>query len=117
MRDNIGVFFKLSANGDDVASVELDATFGFVFNGLIGSRPDDVFGVGIGFLAANDTVVGTAAEDSEFTFEIYYKYMSDNGKMQITPHLIYISDPSGGDNGPAGTDNFFILGIRFFVPF
>ena len=117
MRDDIGVFLKIGVNGDDVSAVELDVVFGFVFNGLISSRPDDVFGIGIGFLAANETVVGTAVEDSEFTFEIYYKYMADNGKMQITPHVIYISDPSGGDAGPSGTDNFFILGIRFFVPF
>ncbi len=118
-RDDIGVFFKLGANGGDVAAVELDVVFGFVFTGLVGSRPDDVFGIGIGFLAANDTVVGTAVEDSEFTLEIYYKYMTDNGKMQITPHIIFVSDPNGGEivGNASTTDSFFIIGIRFHVPF
>jgi len=117
LRDDIGVFVRIVVDGGDVNAVELDASFGFVFNGPIDSRPDDVLGVAFGFIGANDTVVGTVVEDSEFTIEVYYKYVRENGKLQITPHVMYVSDPGGGSQGSFATDSIFILGIRIFVPF
>ena len=114
--DNIGLFVRIAANGDDVNPVEFDASIGAVFSGLIGSRPDDRLGVAIGFLTANDTVQPGLPEDTEVTLEIYYAYMMEDGKLQITPHLMIVTDP-GGNAAPWADDQLFILGVRIHVPF
>ena len=114
--DKVGVFIRIAANGGDVNPVDFDASFGVQFNGLIGSRPDDVIGVAIGFITANDTVLVGIPEDTEFTIEVYYRYMMEDGKLQITPHLMIVTDP-GGNLSPWQDDTLFILGIRIHVPF
>ena len=116
MTEKIGVFFRIATNGDDVNPVELDASVGVQMTGMIGSRPDDVIGIAVGFITANDTVLSGIPEDTEFTLEIYYKYVMEDGKMQITPHLIYVSEP-GGNESPWQDDALFILGFRIHVPF
>ncbi len=113
--DSIGVFLRVVANGDDVNIVELDVSFGVVFQGLIGSRPDDTIGLGVGIISAN-TAVTSAPEDTEVTIELYYRYMMEDGKLQITPHLIIVSDP-GGNASPWQDDLLVILGLRIHVPF
>lgn len=115
--ETIGVFFRIAANGEDINPVELDASLGAAFHGLLESRPDDVLGVAIGFISANDTVV-TVSEDTEVTLEIYWKFVGrEDGKLQITPHLIYVADPGGGTPGTFADDQLFILGLRVHVPF
>jgi hypothetical protein len=114
--DKVGLFIRIGANGDDVNPVEFHASVGVQFNGLIGSRPDDVIGVAVGFLNANDKTLVVLPEDTEFTLEVYYKYMMEDGKLQITPHLIYVSDP-GGNLSPWQDDSLFIIGVRVHVPF
>jgi hypothetical protein len=114
--DKIGLFFLIGVNGDDVASVESDYSVGAQFNGLFGSRPDDVLGVAVGFANANTTVLPGLPEDLETTVEIYYKYMAEGGKLQITPNIIYVQDPGGGGAGWFD-DTLFIIGFRIHVPF
>lgn len=114
--DRIGLWTRIVANGEDVNPVEFAWQIGVQFAGLIGSRPDDVIGVAVGFLNANDQVLLGVPEDAEFTLEIYYRYMMEDGKLQITPHLIYVSDP-GGNLSPWQDDSLFILGLRIHVPF
>ncbi len=114
--DNIGLFVRISANGGDVNPVEFDASVGAVLSGLIGSRPDDKLGVAIGFTTANSTVLPGLPEDTEITLEIYYAYMMEDGKLQITPHLMIVTDP-GGNAAPWADDMLVILGLRIHVPF
>jgi len=113
--DMIGVFLRIVTNTDDVNLVELDVSFGFVVKGLLGNRPDDALGLGIGIINANDAVT-SAPEDTEVTIELYYRYMAEDGKLQITPHLIIVSDP-GGNASPWEDDLLVILGLRLHVPF
>ncbi len=114
--DTIGVFVRIGGRGGDVNPVEFDASLGAVFHGLISSRPDDRVGVAFGFITLDDSLFPGVAEDTEFTIEIYYAYMAEDGKLQITPHLIFVSEPGGGD-ALFGDDTLFILGLRIHVPF
>jgi len=113
--DTIGLFVRIAGRGGDVNPVEFDASIGAVFHGLISSRPDDRLGVAFGFITADDELIAVT-EDTEFTIEIYYAYMAEDGKLQITPHLIFVSDPGGGE-AEFGDDTLFILGLRVHVPF
>ena len=115
--DNIGVFVRFATNGDDVNSVELDVSGGVQLNGLLDSRPNDVIGIAVGVITANTTVLSGIPEDTELTIEIYYKYVLEDGKLQITPHVMIITDPGGGLGEEFDDDILFILGIRIHVPF
>jgi carbohydrate-selective porin OprB len=119
LTEKIGVFFTGGFNTDDTNPVDYDFQVGFVFNGLISSRPDDQLGAGFLFTHLDDDVVGVVPEDTEFGFEVYYKLAMADGKVFVTPHFIFVVDPGGGVGGPAGfvEDSLFILGVRVHVPF
>jgi len=118
--DKIGLFVRINGNGGDFNPVDLDASVGAVFMGLVESRPDDTLGIALGFISLQTVTVGplagfTPSEDTELTVEVYYRFVSEGGKFQVTPHLMFISDPAGGVGWTE--DTLFILGIRLFVPF
>lgn len=113
--DTIGVWATFSANNENVNAVENSWSLGAVLMGLIGSRPDDEIGVALGMLTANRTVVTGATEDSEMVVEAYYKYVTANGKMQISPHVQYISNPGVGST--YANTSLVILGVRIYIPF
>ena len=120
--DKMGVFVKIATDGGDINPVELDGTIGLVWTGIIGSRPNDAFGVSVGMISINTTVTGALPEDTELMVELYYRYTMEDGKLQITPHVIYVMDPGGGQTSvpPGGgftDDSLFILGLRVHVPF
>jgi len=115
MTDRVGFFLRIAAEGGDVNPVELSGSYGFQIRGLVGSRPDDVFGVAIAMIRANRSVLAVV-EDTEYVVEVYYRWMAADGRLQITPHLIYVKDPGGG-SPPFSRDNLFILGLRIHVPF
>jgi hypothetical protein len=117
--EKIGLFFTGGFNVDDNNPVDYDFAFGVIFAGLIQSRPDDQFGAGFVFTHLDEDVV-TVPEDTEFTFEIYYRLAIANGKVLVTPHMLFVMDPGGGqivDGGTFSDDTLFILGIRIYVPF
>ncbi|MHC4952651.1 MAG: carbohydrate porin [Planctomycetota bacterium] len=115
--DKIGLFFRIAGNTKDVNPVDLSLGFGLVYTG-IGSRKDDQLGFAMGMMSINDKApLGEfLPADKEWTFELYYKWVTNDGKLQITPHLLYVSDPGGGGTGWQ-EEKLWILGIRFFVPF
>ena len=115
LTDRVGIFLRIAAESGDVNPVEFSASYGFQIRGLAGSRPDDVFGFAIGLLRANKSVL-TVLESTELVVEVYYRWMAADGRLQITPHLIYVNDPGGG-SPPFSDDTLFILGIRIHVPF
>jgi len=114
--DRVGVWFRFAANGNDVNPVESDFSFGAIIKGLIGSRPDDTIGVALGFVSANKNVLIGIPQDTEVTVEFYYRYLLEDGKLQITPHLMFVNDP-GGNAAPWRDDLLVILGLRVHVPF
>ena len=56
-----------------------------------------------------------ATGDTEMVIEAYYKYITADGKLQITPHLQYIGDPGVG--ATLTETSLFVLGVRIYVPF
>jgi hypothetical protein len=118
--EKVGIFFTGGFNTQDVNPVDQDFALGFVFQNMIASRPDDQFGAGLVFTHLDSDVVGTVPEDTEFSFELYYRIAMSNGKVWLTPSVIYIFNPGGGnitDGGSFADDTIFILGVRCFVPF
>ncbi|MGQ0612851.1 MAG: carbohydrate porin [Planctomycetaceae bacterium] len=120
--DKIGLFVRINANGSDANPVELDASFGAVFSNIIGSRPDDQIGVAIGIISLQNTSssfngVGPFVflEDTELTFEVYYKAVFEGGKLNVTGGLQVITDPGGGFGW--ADDTLLLLHFRVFVPF
>jgi hypothetical protein len=116
LTETIGLWARLAINGGDANPVESDYALGALFRGLFGARPDDELGVAIGIITANDTVVVGIPETTEVIVEVYYKLMLEGGKLQVTPHFMFVSDPGGG-LPPWQDDTLFILGVRVHVPF
>jgi hypothetical protein len=117
--EKVGLFITGGFNTQDTNPVEYDFQAGFVFSGMVGSRPDDQFGIGLIFTQIDEDFTGAVPEATEFGFEIYYRLVMGDGKVHVTPHVIYILDPGGGVGGPGGftEDNLFIVGVRMHVPF
>jgi len=46
---------------------------------------------------------------------VYYNFMVEDGKLQVTPHFMWIMDPNG--DAFSGDDTLMILGVRVYVPF
>lgn len=115
--DNVGVYALITGNTEASNPVDISWSVGAVWNGVGESRPDDQIGVAFGWLGVNEDVVPASPEDSEFVLEVYYKYLTENGKMQITPHVMWVNNPGAGNDGWANEDSLWILGVRFHVPF
>lgn len=113
--DAIGLFAKFAGNSSDVNPVEMDFSIGAQWSGFMASRADDSIGLAFGYIKANKTVLVGIVEDTEMTIELYWKFMLEDGKLQITPHLIYVADPGGGIGWI--DDSLVILGLRIYVPF
>jgi hypothetical protein len=111
MAENFGLFLRVASNDDDATRgnpVELDFSLGVQV-----TMGDDghVLGVALGFIQANGNVVGAA--DDEFTLEVYFRFSLEEGKLQITPFVMYIDSPAGSTGV---NDSLVIVGIRFHVP-
>lgn len=115
VNDQIGVFVRIAGNDDDAARgnpVEFEAEFGVQI--AMGDE-GNALGIAIALVKANETLLGIVPEDLELTLEIYYRMNLEGGKLQITPFMMFISDPGGGFD--AANDTLFIIGFRVHVPF
>jgi hypothetical protein len=120
LTEKIGIFFTGGFNVEDTNPVDYDFQLGFVFQNMIASRPDDSFGAGVVFTHLDTDIVGAVPEETELGVELYYKLAMANGRVWVTPHLIFVSDPGGGtivNGGSFADDTLFILGVRVWVPF
>jgi len=119
--DTIGVFARItvhdnqSANNREPNQVESDWQLGAIFVGLIPQRPDDTLGVAWGLIKGPIRGTIPGAENDEMIIEIYYRYMHEEGKLQISPMVQFIIDP--GASTFAEPDSLVLLGVRFYVPF
>jgi hypothetical protein len=117
--EKIGVWARLTATGGDVNVVSMDAEVGVHFMNFAEARPDDTAGFAFGWIKANDSsqlISNSFTEDTELVLELYYRYTRQDGKLQITPYFMYVSNPGGGESF-FGDDKLFILGLRVHVPF
>lgn len=118
--DKIGLMATFTTGSGTVNPVEWDFTFGVIFQGVIGRRPDDVLGIAIARISVNRDhfapVISQVPADTENILEIYYRFSTENGFLQVTPFLQVVSDP--GAAGTGWLDNTLVmLGIRVHVPF
>ena len=112
----MGLFIKVTSNSSEINPVKVDGSIGVVFDGPFQARPEDQLGVAVGLIdIRQDSDFGVFPEDSESTFEIYYRYVTEGGKMEITPNLQIITDPGGGLGWI--DDTLTLFGLRFFVVF
>jgi len=114
---HIGLFAKIAANGSDENPCELDGSVGALFNGIIGSRPDDQIGVGIGYISLQDGTdqFGTFGQDTELIFEVYYRLALEGNHMHLTFDVQLVSDPGGGLAW--ADDTLVVITVRIYVPF
>ena len=110
----IGLFFTFANNFEDNNPINYTFALGAEMN-LIQSRPNDRLGVAFGFVKARNFLLGFPPEDQELTIEVYWRFATEGGKLQITPYIIYVMDPGGLQLGY--TDDLVIIGIRIHVPF
>jgi len=120
LNDRVGWFVRVTATGGDSNPADFDAQVGVIITGLAGSRPDDALGIAVGWISLQAVTRGPVAgytpiEDTEVTVEVFYKWMAEDGKLQITPFMQFINDPGGGVGFT--DDTLYIIGIRFHVPF
>ncbi len=120
--EKIGLFARATVKDNQPISqnhpnqVESDWQVGAVFFGPIRSRPDDELGVAWGLIKGPiDALIPGAPDNHEMVIEIYYTFMLEGGKMQLTPEAQFVIDPGGGTF--ANGDNLFLLGFRLHVPF
>jgi hypothetical protein len=118
----IGVFARATVKDNQPISqnhpnqIESDWQLGAVFFGPIPSRQDDQLGVAWGLVKGPiDAIVPLAPVNHENVIEIYYTFMLEGGKIQVSPDAQFVIDPGGGTF--AGGDNLFLLGVRVHVPF
>ncbi|MEE8106354.1 MAG: carbohydrate porin [Planctomycetota bacterium] len=112
-----GVFFKGSSNsGAKFNPVETDLSIGVVLTGVFKGRPDDILGVGVGFIEIRqDSEFGVFPSDTETTFELFYRFTSEGGNLQVTPHFMLVSDAGGGLGWI--DDTLLMLGLRIMAKF
>jgi len=123
LTETIGIFARgtvrdnISPAMGGVNHIESDWQVGVVFQGLLSSRPDDTLGVAIGFIKgpAGAFIGSGVPENSETVIEIYYRYLEEDGKLQITPMVQFILDPGAGTF--TEPDTLVLLGLRIHVPF
>lgn len=125
----IGVFARLATSPADRNLIDFYADAGITFAGLVPYRPDDVFGVGIGYarISGNDrdfdrdvaffAGVPSPICDYEAVIEVSYKAQIVPG-WTIQPDFQYIIHPGGhiaDPNDPAGirvVKDAAVFGIR-----
>ncbi len=121
--DRVGVFFRASVRdnqrsgfqvppGDDPNPVEQDWAIGALAKGLLPNRPEDSIGIAWGLVKAPH--VFGATESSEMVVELFYRYMMEDGHLQISPFAQFLIDPG---LGTFMDDTLVILGIRIHAVF
>ncbi len=118
--DTMGVFLRIAANGDDANPIEFSGSVGAVLTGAIGRRPRDVIGVALGTSQSNRNhfiaAIAGVPEDTESVIELYYKFVLEDGGLEITIDIQAVLEPGG--NGTGWLDDIlYIISVRIHVPF
>ena len=120
VNDSMGVFLRLATNGDDANPIEFSGSIGVVLFGLIGRRNKDEIGFAVGRSEVNrnhaDPAIAGVPQDTESIVELYYKFVFDDGGIEVTIDFQIVLEPGGNGTGWLD-DAFYILGVRVHVPF
>jgi len=124
----VGVFVRISASPDDRNLVSFYADAGINFNGVIASRPNDSFGLGLAYARISDSVsaaeedavyfsgVQRPVQDYEAALELTYQAQIVPG-WTIQPDFQYIFHPGRHIANPfdptgAAIPNAAVVGVR-----
>jgi porin len=107
----IGMFGRIGITDGDVNLIERHYSVGFSFDGMIPSRPKDVFGIVGWHNDFSDDLAGTLDDSSE-GFEAYYRFQVTPW-FQVSPDVQYLIDPGITQ----GADDAVVLGLRGLVHF
>ena len=76
-----------------------------------------MIGVAIAYLSlqqGSTLASGPFPEDDEIHVEAYYRFSFEGGRLQVTPHILFIRDPGGGTSK---FQELTVVGVRIHVPF
>jgi len=116
---HVGLFARFAAAAADVNPIEYDVELGLVLQRFSTKRPDDTIGVAFGLININDVVVDEITSDHkerELVLELYYRLMLEDGKLQLSPFLMFVGDPGAGLT-PWQDNSLTLLGLRIFARF
>lgn len=118
--DTLGIFLRLAMNDDDANPIEFSGSIGVVLFGLIGRRNKDEIGLALGTSEVNGNhfipAIAGVPQDTESIIELYYKFVFEDGGIEVTIDFQIVLEPGGNGTGWLD-DAFYILGIRIHVPF
>lgn len=130
----VGVFIRASTSPCDRNLIDFYADGGIDFNGILGSRPNDKFGIALGYahvskraqaLDRDFEAIGTQywpSRTSEAMMTAAYQYEIRSG-WNVVPNVQYINRPGGGATDPLGSNSgkvlrsAAVLGVRSVVKF
>jgi porin len=119
----IGFFTRVSGNPGDRNLIDFYVDAGLNFSGLVPGRPDDAFGVAVGYARVSDNARGfdidagtTPARDYEAVVELTYQAQILPG-WTMQPLLQYIFHPGGSvpDENGARVRDAVVVGMRTTV--
>ena len=119
-------FARIVAAPSDVNFVDFYADMGLVFSGFVPGRPDDSFGVALGYSRVSDSArdrdrdavafgTGSVVHNHETIFEVNYQAQVSSG-WTVQPWFQYIWSPSAPDDTLA-IENASVLGFRTSVSY
>ena len=117
--NHVGMFVRFAAAAADVNPIEYDVELGLILQRFSTKRPDDTIGVAFGLITINDVVVDAITTDHkerELVLELYYRLMLEDGRLQLSPFLMFVGDPGAGLT-PWQDNSLTLLGLRIFAQF
>ncbi len=109
MTDTVAVFSRMGYQTKGNVNFDASLTGGLEFSGSVWGRSADRLGIAVGALFASDVYQAAtpALSGEEVNSEIFYVYQL-NDHLQVSPHLIHISNPGARSD----QDTVTVMGVR-----
>lgn len=108
---SVSIFGRVGVTNGDINIIERHYSFGVSFDGMLSSRPQDIFGVVAWRNEFSDDLSSTLDDSSE-GLEAYYRFQVTPW-LQVSPDVQYLLDPGLQKD----TDDTLVLGVRALVHF
>jgi porin len=108
----LGVFSRYGWANSNVNELANFFSIGLQYQGLFGSRDNDVLGLGFAHGTFSNKAAGNFPEDYESAIELYYNAQISPW-LNITPNVQYIANPGGAK----GISDAVVLGLRLQMRF
>jgi porin len=110
-RRAIGLFGRYGHTNGDINLIENHYSLGISFDGMIRSRPNDVFGI-VGWHNDFSSSLSGTLDDASNGFEAYYRFQVTPW-LQVSPDVQYLMDPGLEE----GADDTLVIGARALINF